>query len=260
MLEANMTKNPVDEYLDSAGGLKTAGIEKRSARDQQHLEYWQTWKAEPSKENIKPLIKEFQPTFNAKLREWKAPNTQEAAFRADLMSHTIKAFESYDPNRGASLSTHVNNYLKKAKRFNTRNQNVAYIPEEKAQWIGPIDTARDKLYEDLGRHPTHEEIAGEVGIKPKLVKEIQGMRYADVRGSAFQSDPLGHTGSRDQEVISLLRHELNEKEKPVYDYVYGQNGKPKIESTGEIAKRLGMSPSQVSRIKNSIGAKYKQYV
>lgn len=254
-----MTKNPVDDYLDEVG-FKTAGMEKRSERDQQHLEWWQTWKADPTPQNIKPLMKAFQPTFNAKVREWKATNTQEPALRGDLQTQAIKAFESYDPNRGASLSTHVNNYLKKTIRFNTRTQNLAYIPEEKAQYIGAIDSAKDKLYEELGRQPTHSEIATEVGIRPKLVKEIQGMRYADVRGSAFQSDPLGHTGSRDQEVIALLRHELNEKEKPVYDFIYGQNGKPKIESTGEIARRLGMSPSQVSRIKNSIGAKYKQYI
>jgi DNA-directed RNA polymerase specialized sigma subunit len=137
---------------------------------------------------------------------------------------------------------------------------MAYIPEDKARHIGKIDTARDQLYDDLGREPTHTEIAGIVGLKPSLVKEIQGLRRADVRGSAFSSDPIGHTGSRDQEVIALLRQELKPDEQEVYDFVYGHNGKPKIESTGEIARRLGKSPSQISRIKNRIGDVYKKYV
>jgi AraC-like DNA-binding protein len=260
MLEVTMTKNPVDQYLEDTGQTKSAALGKNASRDQRHLELWEAWKQEPTKQNLQPLLKEFHPTFSAKVREWKAPNTQDAALRAELASHAIKAFERYDPNRGASVSTFVNQYLEKAKRFNTRVQNQAYIPEEKAKWIGKIDAAKDQLYEDLNRQPTHEEIAGVVGISPKLVKEVQSRRFADVRGSAFQSDPHGHVGSRDQEVVSLLRQELNPKEQTVYDFIYGQNGKPQITETGVIAQRTGMSASQVSRIKNSIGAKYKKYL
>ena len=63
-----------------------------------------------------------------------------------------------------------------------------------------------------------------------------------------------------QEVVALLRQDLKGDEQTVDDYIYGKNGKPKVESTGEIAKRMGISASQVSRIKNRIGAMYKKYV
>ena len=245
-------KNPVDDALDHV-------IEKRAARDDKHIELWHQWKAAPSPQTMQPLLTAFNPTINSLTKQWKAPKVNESAFKAELTSHAIKAFESYDPNRGASLLTHVTNRAQKAKRFNTRTQNMAYIPEEKARYIGQIDTARDQLTEELGRDPTHAEIGGMIGLTPKRVKEIQGLRRGDIRGSAFQSDPVGHTGSRDREIIALLRPELSGDEQVVYDYLYGQNGKPKVESTGDIATRIGRSASHVSRVKNRIAAAYAKY-
>jgi len=246
-------KNPVDDYID-------ASLEKRAERDQKHLQLWETWKQDPNPKTLQPLLKQFEPTFGHAVRSWKAPNVNESAFRAEITRHAIKALEGYDPNRGASLTTHVTGRIQKAKRFNTQAQNMAYIPEEKAKYIGQIDAAKDQLYDELGREPTHTEIAPLVGISPKRVKEIQGLRRADIRSSSFQSDPQGHTSSRDQEIISLLRPELKGDEQKVYDYIYGQNGKPVVTSTGELARLLGKSPSQVSRLKNRIGEAYKKYL
>lgn len=248
-----MAKTEVDDYLESK-------FEKRAERDEHDIALWQTWKANKTPQTLQPLLKRFEPTLNAKVRDWKAPNVNETAFRSVLQSHAIKAFENYNPDRGASLNTHVTTRIEGAKRFNTRSQNVAYIPEDKVKYIGKIDAARDQLYDELGREPTHAEIAPFVGIPAKRVKEIQGLRRADLRASAFQSDPSGYVGSRDQEVISLLRPELKEEDHPVFDHLYGMNGLPVITSTGALAKKLGKSPSQISRIKNRIAAAYKKYV
>lgn len=241
--------NPVDQYI----------LEKRAARDQKHLELWQEWKSNPNPTTLKPLLKQFEPVFNHSIRSWKAPNVNEAAFKGEVIIHAIKAFGNYDPSRGASLTTHVVQRIQKAKRFNAQAQNMAYIPEDKAKHIGAIDAARDQLYEELGRDPTHSEIAGTIGITPKQVKEIQVRRRADIRGSAFASDPVGYSASRDQEIISLLRPELKPDEQVVYDYIYGMNGKPRISSTGELAKKLGKTDSQISRIKNRIAEVYNRY-
>jgi hypothetical protein len=258
MQEVTMTKqlgekNPLDDYLDTK-------LEKRAERDAKHRELWETWKADPNPHTLQPLLKQFAPVFGAATQKYKAPNVNDAAFHAEVQKQAIKSLETYDPNRGASLVTHVTNGLKKVQRFNTRVQNLAYIPEDKSRYIGQIDSATDELREELGRDPTHHEVGGIVGISGKRVKEIQGLRRADIKGSSFASDPVGHVGSRDQEVVALLRQELNGDEQKVYDYIFGQNGMPKIESTGEIARRMGKNPSQISRIKNRIGEAYKKYV
>lgn len=251
--------NPVDEYLGNE-------VEKRAARDQKDIEMWEAWKDNPTKAYMKPLLQRFEPDFKRGVRQWKAPNVNEAAFKGNMMQHAIHAFQTYDPNRGASLSTHVTNGIRKSQRFNNKMQNLAYIPEGKSRYIGPIDAASDHLRDDLGRDPTHTEIAQQVNQVPgfrltgKRVEEIQGLRRKDILGSAFESDPQGHTGSREREIVSLLRTTLStEDEKTVYDYVYGANGKPRVTSTGDIANKMGKSPSQISRIKGRIAAAYDKY-
>jgi hypothetical protein len=246
-------RTPVDEYLDSQ--------EKTGAsRDEEHLALWQTWKANPTPKTLEPLLQKLQPTFNTAVRNWKATNVHETAFRMKTQGYAIKAMDNYDPARGASLVTHVTNNIKKVLRDNTHWQNAAYIPEDKTKYIGKIDASTDKLRDELNREPTHAEIATDMGsLSARRVKEIQGLRRPDIRGSSFMTDPVGYTGSRDREIISLLKPELSAEEQVVFEYIYGEGGKPKLESTGAIASRIGKSPSYVSRVKNRIAAAYRKY-
>ena len=66
--------------------------------------------------------------------------------------------------------------------------------------------------------------------------------------------------SYEQEVLDMLPAALKGDEKTVYDYMYGQNGKPQVNSTGDIARRMGKSDSQISRLKRRIETTYKKYL
>lgn len=247
-------KTPVDEYLEEQS--KTA-----AARDKKDLELWEKWKKKPTKTNLQPLMQRFDRVFDHKVKAWKAPKVSEPAFRANLMKNALSAFDRYDPSRGASVRTYVIQRLARSQRFNTSQQNASYIPEKKTELIGPIDTATDKLRDRFGRTPTNSEIAKEIGVKPRLVGEVQRLRRADISSSVFESDPVPKANTRHDEVISLLRPSLrNDDEKAVFDYMYGMNGKPKVTSTNAIAKRLGKSPSQISRLKNRVKATYKSNI
>lgn len=248
---SNRKNNPVDDYL----------LEKNAARDQKDLQAWQAWKADPTPDNLQPLMQRFDSVFSKTQGRLKAPNVNPTAFRANMMGHALEAFNKFDPNRGASLRTFVTGTVQnRAQRFNTQQQNLAHIPEAKAGLIGPIDKARDELTEQLGRAPSFAEIGSHIGKPAKLVQEIQGLRRADISASAFESDPVSRSGSRHDEVVGLLRSSLANDEQAVFDYMYGQNGKPTVTSTGQIAQRLGKSPSQISRIRRRIETKYKSYV
>jgi DNA-binding MarR family transcriptional regulator len=45
----------------------------------------------------------------------------------------------------------------------------------------------------------------------------------------------------------------------VHDYTRGLNGKPQLRP-GEIARKLNMSPSKVTRIRNSISKKIEEHM
>lgn len=265
--EEGSEKTAVDDFLDAS---KRRTAEKRSREHQ----LWHTWNNEGrTPEHLEPLLKEYQPVVYAKTREWKAPRVNEAAFQAELQTHIIKAFESYDPNRGASLRTHVEHRLPKALRYNAKNQNIAYIPEESASYIGKIKGSIDQLREEFGRDPTNAEIADHINEKYSPKKPLTPARIGTVRSSTkfdFPSsgltfDPTRTESSKEQEVLSLMQAELpayfpNPLEREVFEYIYGLNGKPKITKTNELAAKLGKGAPQISRIKKALGNKVKSYL
>lgn len=260
-------QNPLDDYINEQQKVS-------EARDSADMELWKAYKADPNKPNTSALLKRFNSMVNQRVSMWKAPAVDEAAFKADLKKHAITAFETFDPGRGAQLRTHVGNLLRRSQRFNARYQNVAFIPEEKAALIAPIQQARDTLYQEHGRKPTSHEIASYLSdredmlpkrvrgnMTPELVNTVGKYQIRDIPGSGFESDPTPKTLSMERETIDVLRPALgSEDEKTVYDYLFGKNGKPQITSTGDIAKRMGKSPSQISRLKGRIEATYKKYV
>jgi len=261
-----MASNPVEELEEFK---KTSASEKR---DKEH-QLWEHWNENGRKpQHLEPLLNAFNTVVNAKTREWKAPRINESAFKAELQTHMIKAFENYDPTRGASLRTHIENRIQKAKRYNTKNQNFAYIPEEPARFIGKINRAKDELQEEHGVEPSHAQIAQQVNyndskarLNAKKVKDILEWQRLDIPGSTFSYDPTPRTGNREQEVLGLVHAEMHTvfplaDERAVFQHIYGLDGKPIITGTNELAAKLGKSPSQVSRIKKSIGNKIKSFL
>lgn len=252
--------NPLDNYLTDK--------EKRAAQQRaDDNELWQTWKRDPGPHTLEPLLKRFDNVIGQRVSMWKAPNVSESALRANLHGLAIKAFETYDPEK-AGLNTHLQNTLRRGLRFTHRTQNLAYIPEAKVEKIGPIDRAIGELTEDFGRPPTPSEIAAHMNqglpkakhITPNKVQEIQRQRRPDIFESGSEFDPVTHVSPREQEVLSLLRPSLSADQQQVFDHLYGLNGKARITSTGEIATKLGKSPSQISRHKKQIESLYKRYV
>jgi DNA-directed RNA polymerase specialized sigma subunit len=258
-----MAHNPVDVYLEKK---KLAAVEKT----QQDMQAFSTWQSKPTKTNTRVLLGRFDDEINKRLGWWKAENVNEAAFRANLQKNAIKAFKTYDPNRGASLRTHVNNMLRRSQRFNATYQNVAKIPEDKIALISPIQRAQETLAQQFDKPPTNVAIASYLNkhpalvpvarvrgkVTPKLVQTVQDYQIRDIGESQFESDPVPQAASFGRETLRLVRHVLPPDDRDIYDYLYGSGGKPQITSTSEIAKRLGKSPSAVSRAKARIRAIY----
>lgn len=262
--KVEQTVNPLDEAIESQEKLGA----KRRAEDHS---LWETWNKKPTEKTMNPLMRRFEPVFRQKMQQYKAPNVSAAAFKTNLKIHAVKAFTTYDPSRGASVRTHLENGLKRSMRFNAQHQNMAYIPEGQTAYIGAIDRASDSLQDTLGRDPSHLEIAKFVNGDPDLlggkkrmtagtVKRVQGSRRKDVIASSMESDPTGFGSDRNRAVLGLLRPELNRDQQQVFDHLYGMNGQKQIDRTGTLAKTLGKSPSQVSRLKSAIAKKYKKFI
>jgi len=240
-------------------GPPTPAGAPRPTKKQQDIELWQQWhQGGRQPEHLEPLIDRFEPIITSKMRQWKPPMAQEEAFRTELRKQVVKALHSYDPQRGTAVSTHVVSRMPAAIRWGNQHANTAYIPEGKTKHIGPLLAAQDDLREELGRDPTHEELAHATGINLKHVQKTMGALRKDVLSSSFESDPTPHDNARHMEILELLPPVLpTDHHREVFYHMYGLEGRQKIDSPGAIARKIGKNPSQVSRMRTDILNLYK---
>lgn len=246
--------NPIDEFFHHRK-------EAATQRSQDDLERWQHWNNNGRQpEHLQPLLKSFKPVITQAVNTYRAPIVQKSAFEAAATKQVIEAFQSYNPNRGAALATHVIGRMKKLQRENNKLQNKAYIPEGKSSLIGKIQRAQGALRDDLEREATDEEVARHMGRPVKQIKGVLGSMKKDIVASQFESDPTRLPGAREQEVLDLLPYSLTPEQNEVFNHLFGRNGKKQVTTTNEIASLLGKNPSQISRLRTAILGKFQEHM
>jgi DNA-directed RNA polymerase specialized sigma subunit len=183
------------------------------------------------------------------------------ALEGEVTRLTVKALKSYNPTRGAQLSTFVTGQLKGINRFVTQHQNVSRITEDRSQKIGRYQRATSALSESLGRPPTAQETADEMKVSVRMVNRLAQEMRPDLLASGAEHDPFLNEEPRSREVLRLMYpYAFSLDEQKVFEFLLGLNGKEKELKTGKIARSLGWSDSKVSQIRASIATKVKPYL
>lgn len=169
----------------------------------------------------------------------------------------LKAFELFDdaintykPSK-AGFSTHLNYQLRKLDRFAKKHQNIARIPEALALRIGDYDNTVDNLTRQLGRQPTLKEIAKDMKMSQKRVKQLEVSRRGDMFEGKFEAE-IDKPSHKLDHILEQVRWELTQQERLIYDHLLGLDGKKQYKSKKKLAKKLGMSQSRLSQITKSI--------
>jgi DNA-directed RNA polymerase specialized sigma subunit len=247
-----MANNPVFEFLDAEGELEKEAISRRAQKD---LELWEKWDQNGRKaEDLEPLMTQLAPVVRKQSNVFAGKvNIPKPAVLAEFQIQAIKAIQSYNPKR-AALNTHLTHQLKKGRRFITTYQNVGRISETRVYKITEFKNERDRLADKLQREPTALEIADRMQWPLKQVVAMESEIRKEVPLSLTQGGLTSTKPSKEAETLRLLQYELDPQELLVFEYLLGENGKPQLRP-GQIAKKMNLTPSKVSRIKASIGKK-----
>lgn len=104
----------------------------------------------------------------------------------------IKAVERYDPNKGAKLSTYSAWWIKQAIRRALSNQSKTIrLPVHVVDKLTQMRRAEATFFDEFGREPSDEELAEELGLPPKRVRQY---RRASITPSSLDA-PLGDEDS-----------------------------------------------------------------
>tara|TARA_B100000242_G_scaffold294072_1_gene274559 strand:- start:2122 stop:3009 length:888 start_codon:yes stop_codon:yes gene_type:complete len=236
---------------------------KRSDRDRI---LYQRYKADPSKENLTLLMRQFEGMARVAVNKYKQSDAiPPAALKMRAYAQIKKAIDTYDPEAGTAITTHVGNYLRRVNSVALEYANLGYVPPNRAaKEFGPFKEADRKLKDRLGRPPSTQELADELKWSVKQVARIRRETRNDLISSKFDTpDTMPEfriQRARELEAIHLLysAQETSSDERIVMEHLFEMNGKEKL-AKGEIAKRYfnGSGP-KVSRIVNKLEAKFTE--
>ena len=86
----------------------------------------------------------------------------------------VKAVERFDPAKGGKLSTYGAWWIKQSIKRAMANQNKTIrLPVHLVDKIAKVRRVAMKMSEELGREPTDEEVAEEIGISSAKVSQLK---------------------------------------------------------------------------------------
>lgn len=146
-----------------------------------------------------------------------AGSLPDSALSAEITKHAINAIDSYDPNKGAKLSTHVFNHIAQASRLNYTYQNVVRMSEDKQQGkFKHYKKALDDLSSELNQEPTDKQVADRLGWKEKDVTDLKSGLFIDVFESRQEVAHEASKFSDDKTRMGYILSNLSPDEKKFF--------------------------------------------
>jgi len=213
-------------------------------RASEDLALWKQWRSSNDRLALQKLMQRLEPLIQTEVNKWGA-TVPRAALESKARLLTIEALETYDSKKGAAIGTHVASRLRKLSRSVYPYQNVARVPENQQLYFHTFNVASGKLQDDLGRDPSVDELADELGWTQKRVTHFQS---AFGRRELVESEGAYWEADRDEGLVDFYHHGLAPRDKQIFEDIVGYAGKPVLKNP-ELMKKYSLTQAQLSYMK-----------
>ena len=198
---------------------------------------------------------------------------------SDLISEgnigLMSAVERFDPEKGGKLSTYGAWWIKQSiKRALANQSKTIRLPIHMVDKIARMRRISSILAESLGREPSDDELATELGLprqKIAMLKQAaqrptsldapvndgEATEYGDIISDESASDPLELLADKNlQGEIGGLLSLLNDRERRIIDERFGLSGaKPML--LEDVGREFGVSRERIRQVQNAALAKMR---
>jgi len=220
---------------------------------QRDEDLYNAWRQKPGHQTLAPLLRNLDPLIHREVNRWQGTLAR-PFLETQAKKLAVEAINTYDPNRGAQLSTHVGNRLQKLSRPNYTYQNLARIPEHRMMKFYTFNASRGRLIEQLGREPTAAEMSQELTWSLPAVRRFQSEQRRELLTS--QEGPEEDSAATDN-MVHYVYHDLTPIQQRIFEMKTGYLGHP-VTKPSKIRKELGLTQGQLSYQQSQVLKRFKE--